>query len=158
MALNKPSVQSSTWSNKMKNIASHANDGDPTTRSVTDTGIPQWWMVDMHNVTTIDRIVIYFWPYAFSKKFYESVSINTRVNEGGQWSLCVDISSPANEVMTYMCYKKTNARYVKILNQNKVLYLAEVEVYGTPVTGRDCNKVSAFCLSRCLCYSNSFLF
>ena len=60
------------------------------------------------------------------------MNISTRIDEGDQWKLCVHIPSPAHVITTYRCNEKTIARYVKILNEKKILYLAEVEVYGKP--------------------------
>ena len=114
MALNKPSQQSSTYGGLPQNKPSYANDGKTWTRSATKYMTSQWWSVDMLKVNTIDRIVIHLWPYAFNNKYYERMSISTRIHEGDDWPLCTNAFSPKNKTMTYTCNKRTKARYVKI--------------------------------------------
>lgn len=132
MAVGKPSEQTSTWP-KDKNIqlAGFANDGDYTTRSVTNWEKKPHWEVNLMKPTYVRLIRLHLWKYAFKSNYYRQLAIHTRLTGTYVWSLCKMIGSPKSMMVEIKCDAKTFAQYVQVrlAGPRVVLYLTEVEIF-----------------------------
>ena len=141
MAYKKPSTQSSTYSDIYRNEAQHTNDGDPSTGSVTKYSGPGWWQVDLQQLIKIDRIQLHLNQHALTNGYYKDLIIETRTQENDAFVLCVKLGVPTTLQKTLTCSSSTIARYVRVHNpKGNILYLQEVEVYGSVISDTDKGK------------------
>ncbi|XP_051981773.1 uncharacterized protein LOC127643188 [Xyrauchen texanus] len=110
----------------------YAVDGDPTTRSETNTESDPWWTVDLLNVYRVNRVTI---TNRDSGYYYR---INGAVLRVGNYldlysnTICAEIPTiPSGVTSTFNCGgMEGRFVYIHIPGNNKILALCEVGVYG----------------------------
>ncbi|XP_050970700.1 fucolectin-1-like isoform X1 [Labeo rohita] len=137
LATGRTVTQSSTYGTW---FAEHAIDFSPDSSmfwsscSSTDVQTNPWWMVDLHYIYRVSRVVITNRLDCCPEQINGAeIRIgNSLENNGNNNPLCTVISSiPAGVSSTYLC-NNMEGRYVNLFipGDSKILTLCEVEVYG----------------------------
>ena len=138
LALSKPAAQSSSTHNTVAALAVDGNtDGIFNSRSVTHTNSnpKEWWEVDLGHQSEITSVSLYNRVDCCQDRltnfevqlFDYAHSFVTKAFQGSNVKTQYDFDFPEGTVARHV--------RVQLLGQN-VLSLAEVEVYGTPLGGK----------------------
>ena len=137
MALLKPAYQSSTrkFEQKDKNgVAKNAVDGNLKTKSWTEVGNGEWWLIDFEEIVAFDEIYLKFAELGkYRKTMEESLVKISNSSERNHEQLCHKVSDELpSRHYRFRCIKSpTTARYLRIVTTKEgMIILWKVEIYG----------------------------
>ena len=96
-------------------------------------GVDLWWAVDLKEIVSINRVVIYLSNYAFKNGYYKEIKVQTKKKDSDTYTLCHHIREFKTLQNTVFCDESTEGRFVQLVGilhpRGDIFYLVEVEVY-----------------------------
>jgi hypothetical protein len=125
VAIGKPAVSSTVESAAY--VATNATDGDMETRSSTEYADPQWYIVDLEGIFTINQVILR-WEAAYGDEY------DIQVWDGSEWQTVYHEQLGDGEIDDISLMQSVDARYVKFNGTHRGAEwgysLWEFEIYG----------------------------